>query len=179
MAMRSACPLAQGGTQHRKTDAMNQPIIFFSFPINRPPRPKKPRQNPKKTQTSLAAPEFIYVRVKRRVATYFLRVEPTERVRNLKLKLEELVQKGPEEMRLVKLLGGAGGGGGGRGSNADAADAAASSTTATSRQEPLDDDDARLVDVGIGNDDVLALCFKEGSSGWEKVVVFDDGSGGG
>lgn len=130
-------------------------------------------------QTSLAAPEFIYVRVKRRVATYFLRVEPTERVRNLKLKLEELVQKGPEEMRLVKLLGGAGGGGGGRGSNADAADAAASSTTATSRQEPLDDDDARLVDVGIGNDDVLALCFKEGSSGWEKVVVFDDGSGGG
>ena len=113
MAMRSACPLAQGGTQHRKTDAMNQPIIFFSFPIDRPPRPKKPRQNPKKTQTSLAAPEFIYVRVKRRVATYFLRVEPTERVRNLKLRLEELVQKGPEEMRLVKLGGGGGGGGGG------------------------------------------------------------------
>ena len=173
MAMRSACPLAQGGTQHRKTDAMNQPIIFFSFPIDRPPRPKKPRQNPKKTQTSLAAPEFIYVRVKRRVATYFLRVEPTERVRNLKLRLEELVQKGPEEMRLVKL-GGGGGGGGGR-SGSDAAAGAAS----TSRQDPLDDDDARLADVGIGNDEVLALCFKTEGSGWEKVEIFDDGSGGG
>ena len=83
------------------------------------------------------------------------------------------MQKSPEEIRLVKLGGSGGGGGGGRSGGNDAAGA-----SSTSRQEPLDDDDARLADVGIGNDDVLALCFKEGS-GWEKVEINDDGSGGG
>lgn len=107
-----------------------------------------------------------------------MRVEPTERVRNLKLKLEELVQRGPEEMRLVKLGGGGGGRGGGGGNDPGAGAAASTSASALSRQEPLDDDDARLADVGIGNDDVLALCFKEGSS-WEKVEIFDGGGGGG
>lgn len=150
--------------------------MFSYFPSIAKPNQKK---TPKKKQTSLAAPEFIYVRVKRRIATYFLRVEPTERVRSLKLKLEELVQRSPEELRLVKLGGGSGGGGGGRSGGNDAAAAGASSSSSTSRQEPLDDDNARLADVGIGNDDVLALCFKEGSGGWEKVEIYDDGSGGG
>lgn len=152
--------------------------IFLVFLISHRSQNTKPK---KKKQTSLAAPEFIYVRVKRRLATYFLRVEPTERVRSLKLKLEELVQRSPEELRLVKLGGGSGSGGGRSGGNDAAAAAAggASSSSSASRQEPLDDDDARLADVGIGNDDVLALCFKEGSGGWEKVEIYDDGSGGG
>ena len=149
--------------------------FLFSYFHRSPPKPKNllDEKKTQKKQTSLAAPEFIYVRIKRRLATYFLRVEPTERVRNLKLKLEELVQKSPEEIRLVKLGVSGGGGGGGRSGGNDAAGA-----SSTSRQEPLDDDDARLADVGIGNDDVLALCFKEGS-GWEKVEINDDGSGGG
>lgn len=148
----------------------------------------------KKKQASLAAPAFIYVRVKRRSATYFLRVEPTERVGSLKAKLEELVQRSPGDMRLVKLGGGGGSGGGGRGGgNSDpAAAAAASSSVNVRNQEHLDDDDARLADVGVGNDDVLALCFKEkgtaegggdgggGGGGWEKVDVgsLDRGGGG-
>ena len=153
--------------------------VFFFYFSHRSLNQKPPRRKPKKKKkkTSLAAPEFIYVRVKRRAATYFLRVEPTERVRSLKLKLEELVQKGPEEIRLVKLGGGSGGGGAGGGRSGGGSDAAGAAST--SRQEPLDDEDARLADVGIGNDDVLALCFKEGGSGWEKVEIYDDGNGGG
>ena len=87
------------------------------------------------------------------------------------------MQKGPEEIRLVKLGGGSGGGGAGGGRSGGGSDAAGAAST--SRQEPLDDEDARLADVGIGNDDVLALCFKEGGSGWEKVEIYDDGTGGG
>lgn len=121
---------------------------------------------PKLSQASggLAAPAFIYVRVKRQHATYFLRVEPSERVGSLKSKLEELVQRPPSEIRLVKL-----GSGGGRGSG----DAAASSSSVDARnQEPLDDDDARLADLGVGNDDVLALCLRDkGSKEWEGVDV--------
>ena len=169
------------GAKRNATPRNGRQLFSFFFPsIDRLRTKTSLDETTKNPQTSLAAPEFIYVRVKRRAATYFLRVEPTERVRSLKLKLEEIVQRGPEEIRLLKLLGGgaSGGGGGGRSGGSDAA-AVSGAAASISRQDPLDDEDARLADVGIGNDDVLALCFKEGSSGWEKVEIFDDGISGG
>jgi len=44
----------------------------------------------------------MYVRVKRRKQTFFLHVEPTDTILELKSKLQDLVQQPPERQQLLK-----------------------------------------------------------------------------
>mmetsp|Transcript_30945 Transcript_30945/g.63853 ORF Transcript_30945/g.63853 Transcript_30945/m.63853 type:complete len:95 (+) Transcript_30945:64-348(+) len=44
----------------------------------------------------------MYVRVKRRKQTFFLHVEPTDTILELKSKLQDLVEQPPEKQQLLK-----------------------------------------------------------------------------
>eukprot|EP00198_Chlamydomonas_reinhardtii_P004821 XP_001694157.1 predicted protein [Chlamydomonas reinhardtii] len=50
----------------------------------------------------LNIPQSMYVRVKRQKTTYFLHVEPTDTVLEVKQKLQELVDQPPESQQLFK-----------------------------------------------------------------------------
>ena len=131
----------------------------------------------------------MYVRVKRKHATVFLRVDPAETAARVKERLQELLQQASEE--------GFGGRGVGGVSGADAREETARGpplSTTPPRPQPADDmrllqgdapisDATSLADAGVGNDAWVGLVFRDAGApgGWETVDVaeFDVGGGGG
>ncbi|KAK9809307.1 hypothetical protein WJX73_003284 [Symbiochloris irregularis] len=84
----------------------------------------------------------MYVRVKRKKATYFIHIEPSDTVANLKLEIAKLTQQPAEQQRLYSSPEG----------------------------EKLLEDNTKLADAGVENDQELALTYKLDGS-WEEVDV--------
>ncbi|BDA40387.1 hypothetical protein COCOBI_01-0400 [Coccomyxa sp. Obi] len=49
-----------------------------------------------------AGNKWVYVKVKRKKSTYFLHIDLTETILEVKAKLQELVQKDPKELKLFR-----------------------------------------------------------------------------
>lgn len=93
-------------------------------------------------KTAQPAPGTMYVRVKRQKATYFIHVDPSDTIGNLKMELAKLTQQ-PADKQRVYLLGDG---------------------------EKLLEDSAKLADAGVENDQELGLTFQRDGT-WEELDI--------
>lgn len=83
----------------------------------------------------------MYIRVKRKKQTFFVHVEPTDSILEVKQKLQELTEQPPENQQLWSKGG------------------------------VQLEDAKKLADLKIENDDIIALCFAQEDGQFEPVDI--------